>query len=236
MRECVIADIMAFIIDAANQVRMAHGAPADNEERRFHTFFMQDIEYSRGDAIVRPVVERQGDAIGRPRSPARDAMGRGQLFHPLPDNEGRSLVQVECAPPWTLLGFHRKRIARSLRRNAEAGLRTAQLSKDPSVGAPALSEGRPCAWILEAQSPERQRGRACSKGSSRLIEYAHAIEKPYVVPATFPIEIGKARVEGLLVESEFPIPPPPPNSRLPGPKSAAAARTGPSHTQRSRSQ
>ena len=57
MRERVIADIMAFIVDAAESGADAHGVSADNEERSFHRFLMQNIEYSRGDAIVRAVVE-----------------------------------------------------------------------------------------------------------------------------------------------------------------------------------
>ena len=61
MGESVIADFVAFVDDAAQQIRIRLAVLADDEKRRRHIFLLQDVENRRCPVRIRAIVKSQRD-------------------------------------------------------------------------------------------------------------------------------------------------------------------------------
>src|ERR1051326_2920237 len=61
MRVAVIAEFVAFVPDAPDEIRIALGVLSDEEERRLHVVLFEDVEHLRGVRIRGTVIDRQRD-------------------------------------------------------------------------------------------------------------------------------------------------------------------------------
>ena len=92
--EVVVADLVPFALDPGDEVRVAEGPLADEEERRPGAFALQDVEHLGSERGVRSVIEgerhqrlRGGDAVHESWSQAfEDGERRGRL-RPIDEQE-----------------------------------------------------------------------------------------------------------------------------------------------------
>ena len=144
MGEGVIANLVAFVDNALQELGVEITIEPDDEERRWHLFVLEYLKHLGGIERVRPIVEGQGDLVLICPAPARDhrverdpaLVAHGAQARRAPGEAAHAAAAGEpvCGGP----GHARERGAAREQRLGERGL------EDPPP-AGAARGGEPCA-------------------------------------------------------------------------------------------
>src|SRR5215831_5603382 len=77
MGEGVIANLVAFVDNASEELGVEINIEPNNEERRWHLFAVEYLKHLGGIERVRPIVEGQGDLVLICPTPAREHIRGG---------------------------------------------------------------------------------------------------------------------------------------------------------------
>src|SRR5438105_7274429 len=118
----VIPDLMAFVRDEQHEIRPALGVAAENEKRRAHVLFAQDVENSWGRVRIGAVVKCERDDLVAGVEPAE----RTAEYRTVP-----VVRAVHQSPQNCESEYYRKDHSRAVRpRTAAYMSRTASVTRD----------------------------------------------------------------------------------------------------------
>ncbi len=202
--EGVVADLVAFTVEALEQAEVVLGLFADDEEGSGDLVFLEDVEDLRGPLGIGAVVEGEGDLLGVVAD-VLDGVGQGVGDHLLGDDgavvEGDGVVVVEgdLAAAGLGLAGDPHDVAFAVVVDVVAGFDQAEILDGIGLerGVPDLPEG----VVLGAEAPEGDGLDAEGAGGTHLVEDGGGVEEPdLMADVGVLVVVGEVGVEGVVVE------------------------------------
>ncbi len=178
MRECMIADVLAFLIFAFDDVRIGAGILTDDEERGVDVLRFENVEDLRRERGIRPVVEGEHQLFWLRTEPLDDKGGR-QNFVGLVDDVAGFRIKLEDA-------LTRRRLRRNMQDFAlileiDFLRRRNRLQLIRRRGIVRAAENRPDRRVFGAEAPDRIARRPINIGGVDFVEGGDSVEEPDVM-------------------------------------------------------
>ncbi len=197
MGEGVIADLVAFVVDALGDGAVLFRLNADQEERGLNVLLLQHIEHLGRPLGVGPIVEGNRDFLGRAAVHIDFVRRRHGLEDLVADQLGIG-INYDLALAWRGLAIDPQDLALAFDVDVLAGGHSLQFVR--RIGVARLVPHCPERAVLGAQAPQGEGVDAQLARAAHFVERGYAVEEPDVVPDIVLVEISEVRVLRIVVE------------------------------------